>query len=338
MKSEIVPQARLLEPLPQVPHGFIERRAGDADLAAGNIKSGVNLFGVTGTVVEGTTITNGLLKTGQTTSYGVGSDGNLQKGAAQSFKFNEDGTVTDNRTGLMWEMKSDDGSIHDKDNTYSWWDGMGTTFLAALNTSPCFAGHCDWRIPNNTELLSLVNYEALYPATFSVFNSGCFAGCTVLTCSCTVFDLGSGYWSSSTFIGTENNVAGIQGSAYRVDFSLGDVSAFQKGARFHVRAVRGGSHRRLDLAVERDDRGSRPEDRSSAPALQRPDGPPLQAAPHARLATGRHRSRGRKRAWRDRRKGRAGQRPGRPSRARGPCRASCGWGGRPTTTTVPTGD
>jgi len=28
-----------------------------------------------------------------------------------------DGTVTDTRTGLMWEQKTDDGSIHDKDNS-----------------------------------------------------------------------------------------------------------------------------------------------------------------------------------------------------------------------------
>ena len=49
------------------------------------------------------------------------------------------------------------------------------------------------------------------------------------------------------------------------------------------RAVRRGAHRRLDLAVERDDRGSGPEDRPAAPALQRPDRAALQAAAHARL-------------------------------------------------------
>jgi hypothetical protein len=49
------------------------------------------------------------------------------------------------------------------------------------------------------------------------------------------------------------------------------------------RAVRRGAHRRLDLAVERDDRGSRPEDRPAAPALQRPDRAALQAAAPARI-------------------------------------------------------
>ena len=49
--------------------------------------------------------------------------------------------------------------------------------------------------------------------------------------------------------------------------------------------VRGGAHGGLDLAVERDDRGSRPEDRPAAPDLQRPDRTPLQAAAHAQAST-----------------------------------------------------
>ena len=30
--------------------------------------------------------------------------------------------VRDNVTGLIWEVKTDDGSVHDKDNTYTWYD------------------------------------------------------------------------------------------------------------------------------------------------------------------------------------------------------------------------
>jgi len=37
--------------------------------------------------------------TGQTTSYGPGSDGAVQAGAARSFTDNDDGTITDNLTG-----------------------------------------------------------------------------------------------------------------------------------------------------------------------------------------------------------------------------------------------
>jgi len=44
-----------------------------------------------------------LLKRGQTTAYGAGSDGALQKGIAQGYVDNGDGTIADISTGLMWE-------------------------------------------------------------------------------------------------------------------------------------------------------------------------------------------------------------------------------------------
>jgi hypothetical protein len=36
--------------------------------------------------------------------------------------------------------------------------------IAALNTQPCLAGHCDWRLPNRRELDSLVAVEWAAPA------------------------------------------------------------------------------------------------------------------------------------------------------------------------------
>jgi hypothetical protein len=114
------------------------------------------------------------------TSYGTGSDGDLQKGLARSYTDNGDGTITDNTTGLMWEKKDRSGSIHDYGNTYTWgmtsspytMNGtMVTTFLAGLNAPPCFAGHCDWRIPNRNELESLVNLQNVNPAADTVFNT-----------------------------------------------------------------------------------------------------------------------------------------------------------------------
>jgi len=145
--------------------------------------------------------------TGQTTSYGPNSDGNIQAGATLAYQDNGDGTITDLNTGLMWEKKSDDGSIHDHDNTYTW--GMTsspytmngtivTSFLSGLNAGGGFAGHIDWRIPNVKELQSIVNYQIAYPSptVSSEFNTGCAPGCTVLTCSCTA---AHSYWSSTTY-------------------------------------------------------------------------------------------------------------------------------------------
>lgn len=189
-----------------------------------------------------------LLKTGQTTSYGAGSDGDLELGIAQGYLDNGDGTITDTKTGLAWEKKSDDGTIHDKDNTYSWsgasygstnvLDGTAaTTFLAALNAGAGFAGHTDWRLPNRKELESLANLEARNLATFPAFNTNCGAnssgnpGCTVTTCSCTVPGF---YWSSSTY-------AGGPQSAWYVNFYDGNTDADVKYHTDYVRAVRGGS-------------------------------------------------------------------------------------------------
>jgi len=182
------------------------------------------------------------LRTGQTTAYGAGTDGDLQKGASQSFTDNGDGTITDNTTGLMWEKKTDDGSIHDKDDTYTWcgascfttniMDGTITTmFLAALNGGSGFAGHTDWRIPNANELESIRNLENANPATYSAFNAGCAANCTVTMCSCTQPDF---YWSSTTYPSNRDD-------AWFVQYLVGILSAEPKNNGHYVRAVRAGS-------------------------------------------------------------------------------------------------
>jgi hypothetical protein len=73
------------------------------------------------------------------------------------FVDNGDGTITDNRTCLMWEKKSPAGTgdLHDAGNLYTWsaatassnFDGtVATVFLRGLNTV-AFAGYSDWRLP-----------------------------------------------------------------------------------------------------------------------------------------------------------------------------------------------
>ncbi len=186
-----------------------------------------------------------LLRTGQTTSYGAGSDGDLQTGVAQAYVDNGDGTITDTSTGLMWEKKSDDGTIHDKDNTYTWcipssylttnvMDGtIATTFLATLNGGLGFAGYTDWRIPNVKEALSIIDYSVPSPGPTvpPAFNTSCAAACTVLTCSCTT---NFTYWSSTTYTSGPQN-------AWWVNLNFGGPNADAKTNPRYVRAVRGGS-------------------------------------------------------------------------------------------------
>ncbi len=186
----------------------------------------------------------GFPATGQTTAYGPGSDGDVQAGGTLSYTDNGDGTITDNVTGLMWEKKSYDGSIHDQDDVYTW--GMTsspytmngtikTAFLDTLNAGSGFAGHTDWRIPNYKELVSILNLEKSFPAVSPAFNTACASGCTVTSCSCTKSQV---YWSSTTNRGNPP-------AAWGVNFLNGFVSAYAKwGPEYpdlqYVRAVRGG--------------------------------------------------------------------------------------------------
>lgn len=186
--------------------------------------------------------------TGQTLSYtankndkilapvAVPDDGAVQAGATLSFTDNGDGTVTDNNTGLMWEKKSDDGGLHDKDNAYVW-SGNGAQetiwdWLDDVNAEggAGFAGYNDWRIPNFKELQTLAHYGRVTPATPEAFNSNCVAGATVLTGSCTA---GATYTSSTTWARSPSMAWGMR-------LQDGFSSLSDKTAGLRVRAVRGG--------------------------------------------------------------------------------------------------
>ena len=178
--------------------------------------------------------------TGQTTCWndagavipcaGTGHDGNLQAGATLAYQDNGDGTITDLNTGLMWEKQSRDGSIHDRDNTYTW-SAAFSSKIAGLNAAGGFAGHTDWRLPNRKELETILNLENAGPAVSPVFDSGCVAACTVLTCSCIS---ASDHWSSTTY-------ADIPIAAWVVSFDAGHVFPDLKTTPYYARAVRGGS-------------------------------------------------------------------------------------------------
>ena len=240
--------------------------AGDADLAAANIKIGVNLFGVTGTLGCG----NGVIDAGEQcdqnnldgatcASQGF-AFGTLQCGAGCAFdtsgcysvRFtdNGDGTVSDGQTGLMWEKKGHLDGVpvactsavvcsdpHDADNQYTYSLGSptgppGTAYtvvLAQLNAGGGFLGHTDWRLPTLAELQSIVDYtDASGPVTDAVFDTGCSSSCTGIACSCAAAGL---YW-------TNDLVASISGNAWLVDFSDGSVLTDTRDTNYYVRAVR----------------------------------------------------------------------------------------------------
>jgi len=162
------------------------------------------------------------------------------KSALPRYVDNGDGTITDNQTGLMWEKKSPAGTgdVHDVNNSYTWYDpaidsihgASGTlfsVFLQQLNGltfsggTSCFAGHCDWRIPDIGELRSTL--------------SAPFGSCTSSPCIDSIFTptQASSYWSSGAS-------AGGPIYAWTVNFNNGYISAVVKESPLYARAVRSG--------------------------------------------------------------------------------------------------
>lgn len=230
------------QPIPAGLHDGSGTVAGDPGLVASNIRSGASIFGVEGSAPS--EASNLLLQSGETVSHGPGTDGATRAGTPVSFTDNGDGTVTDTRTGLTWEKKSRDGSIHDADATFVWGQAVAphamngtvaTAFLAALNTTPCFAGHCDWRLPNLRELQSIADYGRSAPAVFEPFHLACAPGCTILACSCTPpVAPGDRSWTATT-------AAAAPATAWAVGFETGAPTLVAKDTALRARAVRGGS-------------------------------------------------------------------------------------------------
>jgi hypothetical protein len=147
---------------------------------------------------------------------------------ADTLTDNGDGTITDSRTSLMWEKLSDDGSVHDWNDVYTWSDAFAVK-IATLNSGGGFAGYTDWRLPTIHELMTLARI-GLTPSVPLEFNGACVPGCSVLACSCTADFL---YWSA-----TEE----ARPNAWAIAFlGGGHVLADDKPQGLYVRAVRGGS-------------------------------------------------------------------------------------------------
>ena len=154
--------------------------------------------------------------------------------------------IKDNVTGLVWETKTDDGSIHDKDNTYTWYDsnpltnggdagtpGIGTDtedFINDLNAA-IYGGHDDWRIPTIKELATIVNSEIYNPSINNTFFPN--------TAS-------SNYWTSTTY-------AYSNGDAWRMEFGSGVTEGKSKSNNYYVRAVRAGQSGASNTFVDNND-------------------------------------------------------------------------------------
>ena len=119
-----------------------------------------------------------------------------------SYIDNQDGTVTDTSTGLMWQKATAPG-------TYTWQQAL--QYCEGLD----MAGHTDWRLPNVRELHSIVDYGRYAPSIDPIFGAE-----------------SQWYWSSSTYVGNPNY-------AWLVNFNDGFVLNVYEDYDYFVRAVRG---------------------------------------------------------------------------------------------------
>jgi hypothetical protein len=132
----------------------------------------------------------GLQKTGQITSYYPGDDGALQKGVAwpePRFTDNNNGTVTDNLTGLIWQKNANAFGYKSWNEALDYANNLQSGDYGLTDESK--AG--DWRLPNIRELLSLVDYGRYVPG---------------VPVDHPFIELqGTYYWSSTTYASGPNN-------------------------------------------------------------------------------------------------------------------------------------
>lgn len=163
--------------------------------------------------VAGDGPTASLPRTGQTQVWVSGDDATHQKGTtwpSPRFTDHDDGTVTDNLTGLMWTKNAN------LDGSKEWADAIG--YCNALD----YGGYTDWRLPNVRELHSLIDYGRTGPA---IQTGPPFTGVQL-----------AHYWSSSTYM-----QGGHTSYAWSVSMNAGSaIPNHLKTTALFVWPVRGG--------------------------------------------------------------------------------------------------
>jgi len=141
---------------------------------------------------------------------------------ASAFTDNGDGTVTHNKTQLMWKQCSEGlsgvGTCATGTATFigSW--QLALQAAETLNNGAGFAGYNDWRMPNIKELDLIVEHQCSAPSIDSVVFPGTVSGT---------------YWSTTPYPPVPANVMGM-------NFNDSNDGVLTKLASGYLRLVRGG--------------------------------------------------------------------------------------------------
>ena len=168
--------------------------------------------------------------------------------------------VLDNRSGLIWEVKTNDGGGRDKDNKYRWggkgvsdvalkwvknspgnkypesrWDGSGDRYddwnkLVTAANSEQLCGFSDWRVPDLYQLASLVRCRG---GSYQNLDKGCSGSYQSPTIDTDYFPnaQSAGFWSSSPY-------AYFSSNAWDVNFYYGYDYGSNRSYSEYVRLVR----------------------------------------------------------------------------------------------------
>lgn len=136
--------------------------------------------------------------------------------SSQQFVSHGNGTVTDNRSGLMWKTcleGQESPQCYGKPTALQWQDALN---LSQNVFTRSFAGYQDWRLPTRAELETLIEPSCQEPAAnLQVFPSMAAVG----------------LWSSD--VSQQNNHM-----AWGIDFSKGHPYEHFQAASKYVRLVR----------------------------------------------------------------------------------------------------
>jgi len=184
-------------------------------------------FKVTSTIVPRTGQSKCWDASGETDCAGTGQDGEYHMGsipifepnvtgndytvpnwAGERFTDNNDGTITDRLTGLVWHKNANSAGQTDWASALNYCNNLTT------------GGYTDWRLPNLNELRSLYDPNAESNPTLPDGNP--FTEVQV-----------EEYWSSTTYESNPNN-------AWDLYMNDGYVEFQNKGASYYVWPVRGG--------------------------------------------------------------------------------------------------